>query len=266
MRTILTSLLSLFAFCMVYSQEYAQKRLEESPRHHEWVPVQYGERTVHCFVAYPESQSSTLAVLVLHENRGLNDWARSVADQFAEAGYLAIAPDLLSNCQPGIEKTSDFESADKAREAIYALDPGQVTADLDAVFAHIRKDPSCTGKVVVAGFCWGGAQSFRYATNNPDLAAAMVFYGSAPEEPEAIDRIQAPVYGFYGENDQRINARIPETEAMAQQAGKVYDYKIYPGAGHAYMRQGDDPNGSAENRQARDDSWTRIKEILDGIK
>ena len=113
------------------------------------------------------------------------------------------------------------------------------------------------------GFCWGGSQTFRFAANNSEIVASLVFYGSAPDNLEDISRISAPVYGFYGENDQRINATIPETEELMKKAGKTYKYEIYDGAGHAFMRRGDDPSGSEENRKARNDSWNRIKMILE---
>lgn len=254
--------LSLAASTTIYAQEYALDQLENSPRHHEWVQVEYDGRTVHSFVAYPERSENTLAVIVIHENRGLNDWARSFADQVAEAGYLAIAPDLLSGFDEEHERTSDFPSEDAARDALYQLDPDQITRDLDAVREYIASDPASTGTVVVAGFCWGGSQTFRYAANSGEIEAAFVFYGDGPTDADAIDRITAPVYGFYGENDQRINATIPGSESLMEEAGNAYDYVIYDGAGHGFMRSGDDPEGSPENRQARDDAWERLNELL----
>jgi carboxymethylenebutenolidase len=114
------------------------------------------------------------------------------------------------------------------------------------------------------GFCWGGSQTFRYATNASDLAAAMVFYGSPPDN--GYDAITAPVYGFYGENDERINATISATEERMAALNKAYDYEIYDGAGHAFMRRGDDPDGSAANKQARDAAWERLGRLLEQIQ
>ncbi len=259
---ILTLLLCLYL--QAFSQEYALKQLNNSPRHQEWVQVKYGNRTVHCFVVFPEKSTKTQAVIVIHENRGLTDWVRSCADQMAEAGYLAIAPDLLSQFSENIQQTRDFASSDDARNAIYQLDPDQVTNDLNAVYQYVASIPACNGKISVVGFCWGGTQSFRYATNNPDLKAALVFYGTAPKEQSEIQKINAPVYGFYGGNDERVNATIPDTETAMKKTGKSYAYEIYKGAGHAYMRQGDDPEGNAENKMARDKSWERIRKILGG--
>jgi len=266
MKKQITLLVSVFLFRFLFSQDYAVKKLNESPRHHEWVEVESENgRKVHCFVAFPEKAKKTLAVIVIHENRGLTDWVRSFTDQLAAEGYLAIAPDLLSGFSKEYDKTSQFASSDEARNAIYQLNAGQVTKDLNNVYEYISNVKACNGNVVVAGFCWGGSQSFRYASNNTDLKAAMVFYGSAPDSQEEIDKITAPVYGFYGENDQRINSGIESTEKMMKISENIYDYKIYPGAGHAYMRRGDNPEGDQSNVDARNESWKRIKEILEKL-
>ncbi|MEX0904286.1 MAG: dienelactone hydrolase family protein [Balneolaceae bacterium] len=262
--TIIICTLLLFAG-VVQAQDYALQQLEESPRHHEWIEVNDGDRTVHSFVAYPEEADNTSVVIVIHENRGLNDWARSFADQVAAAGYIAIAPDLLSEFDSEHIRTSDFATSDAARDALYQLDPDRITSDLKAVQQYISSIPSANGTVIVAGFCWGGSQSFRFATNADDLSAALVFYGSAPTDEERIQNISTPVYGFYGGNDQRINATIPETERLMENNGKMYKYHIYEGAGHGYMRSGDDPNGSEANVTARNQSWEWIGEILGGL-
>ena len=243
------------------AQDFALEQLNESPRHHEWVevPVEDG-RSVYSFVAYPETDEPTPAVIVIHENRGLTDWVRSFTDQMAAAGYLAIAPDLLSGFDAEHQRTSDFASSDAARDALYQLDPDQITRDLQAVQSYLADVPAANGTVVVMGFCWGGSQTFRYATNASDLTAAMVFYGSPPDD--GYDAIAAPVYGFYGENDERINSTIPATEEQMQDAGNTYTYEIYDGAGHAFMRRGDDPDGSPANHAARDAAWERLERLL----
>ena len=223
------------------------------------------DRIIHTFVVYPEVSENALTVLVIHENRGLNDWARSFADQLAAKGYLVIAPDLISGYSDKYQKTTDYPTSDAAREAIYELDDNQVTSDLKAVQDYILKAPGSNGKNVVVGFCWGGSQSFRFATNNDKIQAALVFYGSPPSEKNDIEKISAPVFGFYGGNDQRINATIPETEKLMKETGKTYKYEIYEGAGHAYMRSGDDPNGPEANVNARNKSWDRLLKILEEI-
>jgi carboxymethylenebutenolidase len=247
------------------AQEWVTKRLETSPRHHEWVEIEHGGRKVHTLVVYPQVSTKATAVIVIHENRGLNDWARSVADQVAEAGYIALAPDLLSGKGPGGGRTSDFANADAAREAMYELKPDQVMADLDAVAEHARKLPAGNGKVAVAGFCWGGGTTFRFATHRPDLAAAFVFYGAFDHTREDLAKIKAPVYGFYGGDDERINATIPGTEALMRELGKTYEPVVYEGAGHGFLRQGEDPQASEANRKAHAAAWERWKKLLAGL-
>ena len=265
MKSIILVLASFFITSGLIAQDYAIEQLENSPRHHEWVEVEYDGRTVHSFVAYPETNEETLAVIVIHENRGLNDWARSFTDQVAEAGYIAIAPDLLSGFSDEHQRTTDFPTSDAARDALSTLTPDQITQDLHAVREYISSVDASTGTVAVAGFCWGGSQTFRYATNSDQPEAFMVFYGSAPDDAEAVQNISAPVYGFYGENDQRINSGIPAIEEMMNEHGKTYEYEIYEGAGHAFMRAGDDPNADETSKAARDASWERLKGLLEDI-
>ncbi|MFB6317634.1 dienelactone hydrolase family protein [Saccharicrinis sp. FJH54] len=264
MKRIVILLLASFSLLTIQAQDFAVKELDASPRHQEWIKVKSGDRDVNCFVVYPETSKKATVVIAIHENRGLTDWVRSFADQLAGKGFIVVAPDLLSDFGPSINGTSDFKTSDEARNAIYALKPDQVMNDLNAVQKYAAQIPSGNGKTAVIGFCWGGTQSFRMATYNQNIKAALVFYGSAPDKKD-IANITAPVYGFYGGNDQRINAGIPETETLMRDAGKSYEYVIYDGAGHAYMRQGDDPDGSADNKAARDNSWKRLVKILDEI-
>ena len=244
------------------------KSLEASPRHHEWVDVDAeGGRKVHSWVVYPQVDHPATAVIVIHENRGLTDWVRTVADQLAEAGYIAIAPDLLSGTAPGGGNTADYGSEDKARDGIYKLPQPQVTADLDAVFKYATDLPAGNKKVAVAGFCWGGGQSFAYAAHNPKIAAAFVFYGSAPKEEAAYDKIAAPVYGFYGGKDFRISGEVPKVEKRMRELGKRYERVIYEGAEHAFMRQGDSATDKTDpNRKARDQAWESWKKVLGELK
>lgn len=240
--------------------------MKDSPRHHEWVTIPSDGRNLYSFVAYPEKSQKATAVIVIHENLGLTDWVKGFADQLAAAGYIAIAPDLLSSVNPTHGRTADFKTPDDARYAISRLDPDRITRDLLAVQAHIARVPSFNGKTAVIGFCWGGKQSFRFATHSADISAALVFYGTPPETDEEIRRIAAPVYGFYGGNDARVGATISGTRDRMKRFGKAYEYEIYNGAGHAFMRLGEDPNGSPENKTARGKSWVRIKKILSRIQ
>jgi carboxymethylenebutenolidase len=244
----------------ITKQEWAIKKLEKSPRHGEYVDIKHGDRTVRAYVVYPEASGKTAAVVVIHEIFGLTDWARLAADEVAEAGYIAIAPDLLSGVETG----------GNVMRAVSGLPPAQVLADLDATADYVKKLPSANGRLAVAGFCWGGGKSFAFATHRDDLAAAFVFYGPPPRPASDMAKIACPVYGFYGQNDNRIDATIPNTIEDMKQAGKKYDPVIYPGAGHGFMRDGDDPTPAtkirAKQRQAnvaaRDAAWKRFKDLL----
>jgi carboxymethylenebutenolidase len=247
------------------AQDPVTERLEQSPRHLEWVKVKQGDREVNCFLAYPEVQDKATAVVVIHEIFGLSDWVRGVADQLAEAGFIAIAPDLLSGTAPRGGGTAELGSGDAVRRAISSLPPDQITADLNAVVDYVEQLPACNGKVAVAGFCWGGGQSFRFATNNKDITAAFVFYGSGPDQAADIARIGCAVYGFYGGNDARVNATIAQTTALMKQAGQTYKPVIYEGAGHGFMRVGEAPGASHENATARQAAWNRWTELLKSL-
>ena len=244
------------------AQDWAKQRLAKSPRHQEWVAVKHGERTVHAFLVYPEVKNKALAVVVIHENRGLTDWVRTVADQLAAEGYVAIAPDMLSGMAPGGGRTSDFADPDAIGQAFAKLPAEQITADLNAVTDYVRKLPAANGKAAVAGFCWGGRQAFRFATNRQDLAAAFVFYGNGPDSKEEVARIKSPVYAFYAGNDARVNATVPKTAELMKEAGKKFEQVTYEGAGHGFMRAAEEPNASEANKKARDEAWARWKSLL----
>lgn len=246
------------------AQDWAKARLDQSPRHREWVKLKHGDREVNCYVAYPEVSNKVTAVLVIHEIFGLTDWAREVTDELAAAGYIAIAPDLLSGKAPGGGGTAELGGNEAAIKAISTLPSDQITADLNAAADYVAGLPSCNGKLVVAGFCWGGAQSFRYATDSKDLKAAFVFYGTPPSA-DALQRIRCPVYGFYGGRDNRVTSTVLRTEQEMKQAGKTYKPVTYDGAGHGFMRAGEAPNAREADRKARDEAWKRLKELLVGI-
>ncbi len=266
MRAKFLFLAALLSLCVsVSGQDWAKARLEKSPRHGEWVDVKNGDRTVHCFIVYPEVKDKATAVIVIHEIFGLTDWARGVADQLAEAGYIAIAPDFLSGMGPNGGGTSSFPDGDAVRNSFSKLPPAQVIGDLNATADFVKGLPSASGKIAVAGFCWGGGQSFRFACNRPDLSAAMVFYGPPPPASE-MEKIKCPVYGFYGGNDARITATVPQTEKSMKAAGKTYEPVTYDGAGHGFMRAGEQPDAQEANKKAHDEGWSRVKELLKKIQ
>ena len=244
-----------------WSQPWARERIAKSPRHSEWVTIKHADRGVQTLVVYPETKDKRPVVVVIHEIFGLSDWAQELADEVAAAGYIAVAPDLLSGMAQNGGRTKDFASGG-VMEAVSKLPPDQVTADLNAAADYGLKLPAAEKKLFVAGFCWGGGQTFRFATNRADLAGAFVFYGPPPAK-ESMVRIKAAVYGFYGGNDARINATIPETTEAMKSAGKTYDAVTYDGAGHGFMRAGETPDDSnPANKTAREQAWARWKTLM----
>lgn len=279
----------------VETQDWAKQQLAKSPRHQEWVKLKNGNREVSSFVVYPEVKNKATAVVVIHEIFGMSDWVQSLTDQLAAAGYIAIAPDLLSGMGPNGGGTSSLDRQGVG-QAIRDLPPDQITGDLNAAVDYVSKLPASNGKVVVTGYCWGGSQSFRFATNNSKIKAAFVFYGSGPATADGapdkavLAKIAAPVYGFFAENDARINATLPKTAEVMSDLKKTFDTVTYAGAGHGFMRAGDAPAPSAPqpkgdkeaddkaaadyekaltawkaNKKARDDAWTRWKKLLAAV-
>ncbi len=247
-----------------YAQDWARKMVDKSPRRREWISVKHNARSVESMIAYPQTRDKAPAMVVIHEIFGMTDWVENVTDEFAEAGYIAIAPDLLSGMAPNGGRTKDFPTSEggggfgPVGEAISKLPPDQITADLNAVADYCRNLPACNGKVCVVGFSWGGSQSFRFATMRRDLSAAFVFYGGGPA-PEAIANIQAPVYGFYAGNDARVNASLPQTQEQMKAAGKFYETVTYEGAAHGFMRSGEQPGATEADKKARDAAWVKLK-------
>jgi carboxymethylenebutenolidase len=242
------------------AQDWAVAKLEKSPRHREWVTLKQDGRAVETFVVYPQSKDKRPVVVIIHEIFGMTDWVQDLADQVAEAGYIAVAPDLLSGMGPNGGRSTDFAQG-KANEAVSHLNPDQVTGDLNAAADYGRKLPASNGKLFVGGFCWGGSQTFRFATNRGDLAGAFVFYGSPPDK-DAMARVKAPVYGFYAGDDARIGATVPGAIEQMKAAGKTYEIVTYDGAGHGFMRAGEAPDASEANRKARTEAWVRWKSLL----
>ncbi len=246
------------------AQDWARARLDKSPRHQEWVSLKHDGRSVQCFVVYPEVPGKATAIVMIHEIFGLSDWAREMADELAAQGYIVVAPDLLSGAGPNGGGSDAFTNQSAVTRAVSMLPADQVTADLNAAVAYATNIPAANGNVVVAGFCWGGGQSFRFATHNPNLKAAFVFYGPPPS-PEETANIHCPVYGFYAGNDARVTVTVPKATEQMRAAGKQYEPVIYPGAGHGFMRLGEAPDASAANKKARDQAFGRFMELLKKI-
>jgi len=241
------------------AQDWAKTRLEASPRHREYVPIKHGNRTVQTFVVYPETKQKVPVVILIHEIFGLSDWAKEMADELAAAGFIVVAPDLLSGAGPNGGNSDSFTSMDATTKAVSGLNPDTVNADLDAAADYAKKIPAGNGKITTVGFCWGGGKSFAFATHRKDLSAAFVFYGPPPTD---FSSITAPVYGFYAGNDARIGATVPATTEAMKAAGKKFEPVTYDGAGHGFMRAGEAPDANDANKKARADAWVRWKTLL----
>jgi carboxymethylenebutenolidase len=226
------------------------RRLDPVTTHGEWVRIPApGGDSIRAYVAYPERNDPGPAVLIIHEIFGLSPWEPTVADELAGAGYVAVVPDLLSS-----RFGATPADPDSGRKLTALLVPDQVTADLDATYRYLAGLPAVRpGDIGVIGFCWGGTQTFRYATNNPDLKAAVVCYGATPDW-EALPRIAAPVLGVYGENDARIDQTLPGTDSAMRRLGKDFKYRIYPGTGHGFLKPG---RQGSDSKQV-DEAWSHI--------
>ena len=246
------------------AQDWAKTKLEASPRHREYVPLKVDGRTVQALVVYPETKSKASVVILIHEIFGLSDWAREMADELAAEGFIVIAPDMLSGHGASGGGSDSLPAQEDRIKAVSALDPAEVLADLDAAAEYSKSLPAASGQIAVAGFCWGGAKSFAFAAHRHDLSAAFVFYGTGPSD---VSTITAPVYGFYGGDDARVDASIPATKDAMKAAGKTYDPVTYDGAGHGFMRAGEDPgNTNPANKTAREQGLARLVKLLREMK
>lgn len=247
------------------AESAAAAALASSPRHGEWVEVDAGaDGAVAAWLVYPERATAAPVVVVVHEIFGLTDWIRSVADAFAAEGFIAIAPDLLSGKGPDGGGTSSLEAPTRT---IRDLDPGEVERRLDAVAAHATALPAATDRFGVVGFCWGGSTSFRYATVQPRLSAAIVYYGGSPPE-ENLAKLAVPVLGLYGGDDARVNATIEPARVTLAATGMRYDVTIFDGAGHGFLRAQDSEERAAANSAAALAAWAStvefFRELLEG--
>jgi carboxymethylenebutenolidase len=232
--------------------EQAAGVLAKSPRHGEWVDVTMPDGLkLSTWVVFPERKEKAGVVIVIHEIFGLSDWVRGVADRLAADGFIAVAPDLLSGMGPNGGGTASL--GDTVTSEIRKLTPEQVVARLDAVRTYALALPAANGKLGVVGFCWGGAASFNYATAQPKLDAAVVYYGTSPSDPQAYARISAPVLGNYGSDDARVNATIPLAEEQMKKLGKSYTANVYDAAGHGFLRQLSGREGA--NLKAAQQAW-----------
>ena len=213
----------------------APARLAASPRHGEFVTIRTGGGdSVRAWVVYPERATKAPVIVVVHEIFGLSSWVRSVADQLAADGFIAIAPDLLT--MKNLPDGPDSVLAPLATAAIRTLDAGWVQRQLDAVAQYGMSLPAAAKKYGIVGFCWGGGVSFAHAVHSPTLGASVVYYGTSPPTAQ-LESVRAPVLGLYGGSDARVDATIPPADSALRALGRTFEHSIYPGAGHGFLRQ-----------------------------
>jgi carboxymethylenebutenolidase len=243
--------------------DHAARALKESPRHGEWVDIKLPDGSLlNSWVVYPERSTKAGVVLVIHDINGMRDLPRAVGDQLAQDGFIAIVPDFLSGKGPGGGGSASLGSG--VGQAIRTLTPADVNARLNAAMEYGAKLPASNGKIGVVGFCWGGARSFGYAAAQPELDAAVVFYGDAPGAADGtiqaqLADVKAPVLGLYAGNDERINATIPATEAAMKALGKSYEVHRFEGAGHGFM--GNQAGAGGANLKASLAAWPLVLEF-----
>lgn len=244
MKRIVLMLLVGLCAQHIHAQDWAKARLEKSPRHRERVDIKQGSRAIATMVVYPDAKAKKPVVVLIPDRAGLTDWFQSFADEVAGMGYLVLAPDLSSGG---------------------GLPAGQqLTTDLNAVADYGLKLPASSGTLFVAGIGWGGAQSFRFAADRPDVAAALVFCGDSPDK-DSIARIKGSVFGFYAGNDASVDATIPPAQAAAKTAGVVFEAVTYPGVAPDFMESGDAPDAKSADKLARGYALERMKSVLDMV-
>ncbi|MCI0621132.1 MAG: dienelactone hydrolase family protein [Acidobacteria bacterium] len=241
-------------------EENAKAALEKSSRHGEYVDIKLegGQKPIRTWVVYPERKGKAPVVIVIHEIFGLSDWIRGVADQLAEDGFIAVAPDLICGKGPNGGCTDSISSRDDVVKAVRALTPDEVLTRLNAVRDYALKIPAGNKKTATIGYCWGGARSYEYAAKQAGLNAAVVYHGTSPETP-ALAAIKAPVLGLYGEDDARVNATIEPAAAEMKKLNKIYQVEIYKGAGHGFLRA---QSGREANLKATQAAWPRTLAFL----
>lgn len=229
----------------------ASTQLTGSPRHGEWVTISTGPGdSVRAWVVYPERTTKAPVVIVVHEIFGLSPWIRSVADQLAADGFVAVAPDFLTMKNvPGSPENPDGQAA---RAAIQTLDMNDVHRQISAVAQYAMRLPAAAPRYGIVGFCWGGAVSFEHAVRSPSLGASVVYYGTSPP-PARLASVRAPVLGLYGSDDARVNATVPAADSAMKALGKTYRPIFYEGAGHGFLRQQDGREG--KNLAAARAAW-----------
>lgn len=264
LRTTLATVLVLASLSLAQSippgEMDANARINASPRHAEYVDVPMGEKNIRAYVVYPERKEKAPVVIVIHEIFGLTDWIKSVADQLAADGFIAVAPDYLSGRGKDGGGTESFASRDETTAAVRAIKPDDAAAITSAARDYAVKLPAANGKYATVGFCWGGARSFEYAAADKNLSAAVVYYGTSPADAAAYEKIAAPVLGLYGSDDARVNQTVPNAVEQMKKLNKTFKPLTYEGAGHGFLRQQDGRNGA--NLKASQAAWPETVKFI----
>lgn len=222
--------------------------LADEDVHSEFISYPGASGDVRALLSYPVGENKLPAVIVIHENKGLQPHIQDVNKRMAREGFLSIAPDALSPLG-GTPK----DDVDAARSKMRELDGEKTTKDFVAAVKYLKTHPLSTGKVGCTGFCWGGALTNQVAVNAPDLNAAVPYYGRQPV-PEDVPKIKAAVMAHYAGDDERINSGIEVFENAMKKAGIEYQIFIYKGAKHAFNN---DSNPSRYHEEAAKLAWKR---------
>ena len=245
-------------------------RLASSPRKGEYVNIMYDGKPMRTWVVHPAGNGKAPVVVVIMEIFGLSDWIRGVADQLAAEGFIAVAPDIVVGHGKDGGDTSSLSTQQEITGAVVSIPPAERTAKLRAAREWALKDPRSNGKSASVGFCFGGSESFALAVAEPNLNAAVVYYGQAPTDAPPAQRgapptpyqvsdrvanVKAPIIGFYGGlmQDPRVGNTVAPTEVKMKALGKTYDPHIFDGAAHGFLRAQTGNDGA--NMKATEQAW-----------
>ncbi|CAN5699070.1 YghX family hydrolase [soil metagenome] len=234
------------------SGEQANDRLATSPRQAEWVTIRSGADSVRGWVVYPDRRENAPVVIAVHDNRGMSNWIRAVADQLAADGFIAIAPDMLTMLP--VPRRPDGESdPDSVRAVIGQLDQATRDRFIQSFGEWGTRRPGSSDQYGIVGFCWGGSTVFAHAVAAPSsLGAVVVYYGGSPA-PEQLSSVRAPILGLYGEDDARVNATVPPAKAALDAGARTFETHTFAGAGHGFTRSQEARDGA--NHAAITQAW-----------
>jgi carboxymethylenebutenolidase len=230
----------------------ANERLAASPRHAEWAMIRAGEDSVRAWVVHPANPENAPVVVAIHDNRGMSNWIRAVADQLAADGFIAIAPDMLSMLD--VARAPDGESDPAAvRSQIGQVDQATRDRYIQAVGEWGTRLPGASSRYGIVGFCWGGSTVFAHAVAAPaSLGAVVVYYGGSPS-PDVLGNVRAPILGLYGGDDARVNQTVAPAKEALDALGRTFEPHFFEGAGHGFTRSQEERDGA--NRRAIEQAW-----------